>query len=1118
MLKIVTTALTRLLVGLSSMRGTACAIGAVTGCYLLAIFSQFAATFGCTLPFLAGSCLASALGCELALWRSQRTTIDREPFLWLAVPFGLLSCWVIAFPGLVWLILSAAGWFDVRTMSYPLVESSYAAISAIILLAPPAYWIVRSLSVIDTAGATAGASRSAVAIEKHPAQNLGRWYALGLIAGLMIDALLFAPYIGVQIASWLAAGFSVAPIFGYWWHLRVQPSTVAGQEVHERPDELSSSAADSNLSWTATAWQHIFVVLALGAAFAVVTRMIRQLMPGVAVIVCTEWAALAGGMLLGRFWIERSAWHGRQVVRPWTTAVMCAAWMVALLAAFPWLVDLMLELNASVSQVALLQSVRLLTVALLVLPLSLTWGAVSCRIEAQGATDPPEADRRSWDENRAFAWMPNWSLLAFVAAYVLCRAFAIPQLGMPTVCLIAAGWLLLTGIVVSLWDAESGRLDIAGWRARTWPRTRLRQVAVVAGLLLVVLSPLWRHNYDPARSARLLFSSAVSSAKASGLDGESLLVLDEGRLLTVTETPRSTYTLWKGRGAQLQLREDGIPKAVVSTDPGIFPHYSAEVMPTVLPLILHERPHHVLLLGLGGGLPVVTTLDFPVVQVTCAESDPGLRSQVEDLVWTNSVQAPGDDDRLRWLGCSPTLALACRDGSYDVIVSNADQAALPHSAFCFTAEFYRRAADRLSEGGIFCQRFQCIDFGPEPLRIAAGTLSDVFEHVAIVEPAPGELVLLGTNGEAGLVRDGLVERCQAPQVRYTLSQFGWDWVVPLNLSAFGRENLAEFVSERGSRLNTAANGCFAFTLPQEVMRWGAKQQELFAQLAHRSENLLSWDATDSDEPDVLSRISEVNVQRQLMTDSPDEFWAYRGVVRKRVTQRPRSVIRQVSGQAPRQTLHPEEKRRMRYFEKLGAALKNPKPDVAKIEEVAEFSQPYDPLVSFFLHEEVARLYARRDGDAAAAELAHRLHSVYYAAPADRSVRNVIATIDLLVEYPEATADAQARWDHVNALLQVLKGRWETRAAAPPASARLALLDVDQSTQAVERAFALMDDLSPEVAAGHEYWPARKAYLERTLMRPLRTYRSRLLPHHLRETQRTNDAEGETAETASPDDA
>jgi hypothetical protein len=200
-------------------------------------------------------------------------------------------------------------------------------------------------------------------------------------------------------------------------------------------------------------------------------------------------------------------------------------------------------------------------------------------------------------------------------------------------------------------------------------------------------------------------------------------------------------------------------------------------------------------------------------------------------------------------------------------------------------------------------------------------------------------------------------------------------------------------------------------------------------------------------------------------------------------------------------LHPEDQRRLDYFEALGDVAKQGRPPVEQIERVAEFTQPYDPLMSYFAHHEVARLYAKSAAQGSFAELSHRLHGIYYADPRDRSVRDVAQALMLLVDHRDAVASPEQRYDHINALLEQLKNRWTLRGTGEAGSAEVVLNDVQKSVAALEAAVAEMDRLSQQIALQSDEWPARRTALERALTRPLRTYQSRLLAHHLGEKRK-----------------
>ncbi|MFM7924629.1 MAG: hypothetical protein ACKPJJ_30775, partial [Planctomycetaceae bacterium] len=100
-----------------------------------------------------------------------------------------------------------------------------------------------------------------------------------------------------------------------------------------------------------------------------------------------------------------------------------------------------------------------------------------------------------------------------------------------------------------------------------------------------------------------------------------------------------------------------------------------------------------------------------------------------------------------------------------------------------TAEFYTAVHSALAAEGVFAQRFRSSDFGPEPLRQCLATLSAIFPASGALQTIPGEIVLLATNSDKGLISTGMLDRLQKEHVRTELSLSGWDWaqvaVLPL---------------------------------------------------------------------------------------------------------------------------------------------------------------------------------------------------------------------------------------------------------------------------------------------------------------------------------------------------
>ena len=1104
--------------------GRAVLCGVLSGFYLVTIFQQLTAQLGTSLPIVTGTLLGFALGLELSFGNRRRKSrhLSRAEFHadQTRLDFGWthcgLACWVVMIPWTISKTIFIVGRLGPNPFTRPNTGQFLFALAVALLSGITAFGIMRLAKSVNRLR-FATEEQELTAKEKAAAGNVDfGLFLIGLALGILFSVFSAAPILGVSLTALLAAligGATFVRCIFFPPRAEILPkskpvhnSSHSTRTSNSLPDMRAIVRRLADGTWSClAAW-------CFGAVVATVMRMIHQLFPVSSFLVYVEWAAVIGGVALGWLWMGRRIQQGeiKQQPPPATgtkaqregafasigVLLFTAAWSVSLLAAFSLLVDLTLLLNASVSQVWLQLSARSLLVTAVLLPFGLGWGfviALSGRLAASHQTAQrttrvfPEFSTRLSSPRAGF---PRLHCAAFAGGFLFVRWIVLSLWG-PVIALIGLAWLLTV-------------LGLVRWiRLRPLPRQWAAKLTTATAVCFVVAAPLFRTSYDPARSAKLLFATNVFVSWRRGVDSEYLMHLDEGRLIASREGERGTLTVWKYRGTQFHFRENGIPKAAVSSNLSLCPQYSTDAMQAIIPLVMHESPREVLILGMGSGVPLTTSLSFPVQRLTCVESDSQLLELLDEVVWSSSREQPLNDDRVQLLTWDPALAVISDRTQYDIILSNPDQAMMMQSTPYYTLEFYQRVSRRLKEDGIFCQRFQQIDFGVRPLQSLVKTLQSVFDEVIAIESGAGELLLLGSNSSQGIARDGLLGRLQAPQVRRTLGELGWDWTVPLNLAAYRHQSLVEFSQGGDAGINSASNGRFAFRLPQEVMRWGAKWQELQQRLSKHVDRLLNWDNAEEPNPEIVRRLEEVIRQREYMTAYPDQYWAYRKLIEKRIVQQPRSKIVQVKGEAPHREMYPEDKRRFNYVVELGKIAKQQQPQAEQIHRIAKFAIPYDPMLSYFLHQEVAELYARcqeADGDPEQ-ELVHRLHAIHYAHPQDRSVQNVAAALNFLVDHPQTTKSWE-RFDHLNALCQILKTRWVIRGAVRPKSSRIVLNDIEQSLTAIGNALDEMDSLSKELKIPDENRRVRRKYLEVSFVSPLRSYRIQLHQRYQQQKETT----------------
>lgn len=1056
--------------------------GLLFACFAQIAIQQTISLLGTTPPVVFAMTAAVAIGACFALWKRHDSDLAGTPTSntnarnKAAGLLVVLASWAIVFPFLLDGVVWFAGITHLRLESN-LKAFPFIGMAGLICLSPPAWATARLVRCLDDELRSRGRTASGTTTSS---------FLFGLGVGVIACGLWLAPWIGLELVTLICAGAG-----SLWATLRVlrSQSAVTGDSatssINATSQQASTIAADFAVDLAISA--------ASGGLLAAWQRMAHQLVPQTSLALAGEIGTLVVGVAAG---IAVAGWFAR-----WRSANVAlarlrlvaglAAWSFAVVALFPLLTRSALWLNAFVSQTSLLSLGRTGLTALLLAPAGFAFGLISALAVNRG--------------HRRVVLLTMSGVLGFWLT-----AVANPARSPVVISMSFAASLL--GIVALRWKLIA-----------TSCSSRAGRLAWATPALLLPLSLLWFDNYSPATAARTLFSTHVTVARRSGLEQTRLLHLDEGRLLAVREGTRGTYTVWKHNGHQIQIREDGVPTGVASCDPEIFAQYAAEVLPTALPLILHEAPIRVMVLGLGSGEPLRAALQFPIQDVVCVEPDRELIRLMEEIPSEAfNLQHPffelvdGEniplfttmgrgatppfmlsfwDDRLRFECIDPALAMLGTplNERFDVIVSNPDHSFLARSAPYFTRQFYQHVARHLTSSGIFSQRFQMMDYGPEPLRNLVATLQSVFREVAVLEVAPGELTLLATNDNHGLFRPPLSERLAAPHVRSLLAGVGIDWSTLLSFGGYSHETLTKFVADGRADVNTVANSRLAFSLPHEVMRWGPKLDELHSAMDGQGNTIAMWLGDREDLAEAFQRQRDVTEQLELMGKFADQYWAYRGRVKELITKHPQSGIQQVKHELEGKKLPPDVARRLKYFEALGRAAQTK--ERADIDRVAEFESPYDPLVTYFLHQEVAELLARSSSREPGRELRHRWHALYFSSANDRSVRTVCDAIVLLLDHPEAEPNALQRRDDLDALLQLLATRWQMRFSTPPKSTQTALQDIDVSLKAAERACDALAALTVECGLRADGWSARRTVLVQSLVHPLREYRDKLVPIH-----------------------
>jgi Spermine/spermidine synthase domain len=1029
-------------------------IGLFCGVMSLSLWQTAIAGFGISFPTTVSLLLVGSIAFDLGWNRSVNH--KKSPVQFLLIASMLLLFWMALFPEFCILLLKMFSFLSAETFSSDIRLLAPVLFVTAILFSLPCYLMGAIPTLL---------SQLLVNLKKEEGASgstVNSIFFGSLSFGLFLNLYLLSPLMGQYFAG-ILTGTALGILFLLSWfslskHYNNQLNDV--EPINDSPQSKPRIRSFSFNQVSAT-----FNLLLLGAIGAILSLIVTQLWPSFAHQVYSQIGMLLIGFSIG---FAILGWKKINAVnsQPFFTCLLLLTLLL-----FPEIVNSVLESNATLQGANQILIFRTLVIGIFFLPFGMI-----CAF----SITPLQKEERI--QKTAFGFT--------------CLSFGY-----------LAGKYLLSGIssletlLLVIVLLQSTQLLYTFWRERAQVKKfRFALVPLLLSMVAVVF-PNYFNHYSPQLSAKRLFSSKVMFEYNQGISGELLDQIDETRLVTTKNSWYGTYTLWKTFGSHLEIRQNGKPLGMVSTFPEAFPQYSGEVFRTIFPLIMHQNPESILIHGNMSGVPLKTALSFPVQHISCLEEDPALLELIRENIWTNKQGDVESDKRVEIKSVNPYLMTLLNGDQYDVIISNPPESSLLKASSCYTSNFYRNINQQLTNEGVFCQYFRAVEYGATPVKGLFKTFQSAFKKSLAVEVGVNEYLLLGTNSESGLIRKDLINRLKARHVREVLSQIGWDWSVPLSLRVY---QLDELKHENKIAENTLRNNWFSFLNPREFVRWGNKQKEIQDQLVKLSIRVVDLPGIDNQDPQILRRMREVVSQFKILSDNPDRSEAYRKVLKKQLMKPRLAMIQQVNYESSQgNQLHPIEEHRKSYIKALGKAVKKRKPKLGLIQDIVNHMEPYDPLVTYFAHHEIAELLSRTGNDPSY-ELQCRLHMIYYSNAKDRSVRNIAAVIQLLTDHPELIEKNEDRLDVLNGMLQQLKYRWELRRNSAELKPEIALNDVKYSMDAIDQSFSMIEGLVPIENYSAEDWTSRRKYLEKKLVRPLHTYRTTILPrHHQRRNQIDN---------------
>jgi spermidine synthase len=563
-----------------------------------------------------------------------------------------------------------------------------------------------------------------------PARRTGVLYAMnttGAAMGALVAGFILIPSLGLSATTKVGIAASSLAALCVLALIRPErsagPVAVAGSSIAPHRAKESRSGRSRKQETVAREWPAVpawlpVAILAISGFAALIheivwTRILSLVLgPTIYAFAATVAAVIAGvaiGSAAGTWIGARTKNHLTWLMVAIAGAALSNSWTASLAGgAVPRIVAHYMA-TSSIAFDQLLRQGTLLT-AVLIVPTAICFGAAFPLGIASLRASTRAVSR--------FSTMYAANTLGAVSGSLICGFTFIPLLGLQPTFDIVTGCLIAATLAIVV----SGPLTAIA-------RATGAAAAVAAGLMLM---------FGPPWDRALLASGAYLYAPYVPKDLDLETQLKAGTLLYDRDGAAATVSVKRLTGTTT-LAVDGKVDASNRSD------MLTQKLLAHVPLLLHNDPRDVAVIGLGSGVTVGAALRHPISRVDVVELSPEVvaASQLFDADNHHAL----DDPRTHLIVGDGRSHLLLSSRQYDVIVSEPSNPWIAGVAALFTREFFSAARARLAPGGLICQWAHTYNIADSDLRAIVATFTSVFPNGTLWLIGGDDVLLVASNDD-----------------------------------------------------------------------------------------------------------------------------------------------------------------------------------------------------------------------------------------------------------------------------------------------------------------------------------------------------------------------------------
>lgn len=297
----------------------------------------------------------------------------------------------------------------------------------------------------------------------------------------------------------------------------------------------------------------------------------------------------------------------------------------------------------------------------------------------------------------------------------------------------SSGFFLIPTIGIRLTTLTAASLNLgASLCMFILSQPKIKSKAVASVFIVALVSVTSAVISTPSEGKVNIFNFYTAARFDNYEDYKQIIGMTGKNVLFRKDSREGTVVLWRELDGMLRLRVGGKIEGTSVQD------LENTLLLAYLPIAAHPNPRSFLTIGLGVGVTLGAARgilnDVSLVEINEAVIEAISKFGPKGLL--DDINVAVDDARNHLLFSNRT---------YDIISSEPSYPTDQPTGNLFTEDFYRIAATRLNENGIFCQWLPFHKMSSDDVSIAIRTFTAVFSHASLWKiPRSNDLILIGS--------------------------------------------------------------------------------------------------------------------------------------------------------------------------------------------------------------------------------------------------------------------------------------------------------------------------------------------------------------------------------------